>query len=762
MCMDAGNGLELARSWAERARVAIVVAAARLGSVLEAPGFEGGPAGEAWYEMLSALPLRGGLAEVLTALDEAPGGPDARQPAALVVARVFPDIRRPDAPDAHTAVSYSQAGMPRTVSAISSFVELLEGELGHLDAVMVSGAADLPSGALAACRARYVTGTDMLAAPLRRASGAVSEVAARVTRTEHQLRESMGQSAAEPGGVGLSELLDGADYMAQGGQPTSVATVLGVGSARDVAAVRRRALSLSALEIPVGVDQSCTPVGVSLSSYHRTPHVLVVGEAGAGKSVLLRGMALAAAATRPPHRLALVLVDTAGAGTFTELAGLPHVLTLVDGLGEDVRRDRLESALLGEVSRRLRLLATNGVTTADQYRALDFPAPTGDREPLPSLLIVVDTVDALDRNRARAMRTLLAELAAFHDRLDVHLLISATDYRCDDWQAVAGYRIGLRGADSTVAGTDATAQLPDGGGHGYLSHRGDTPVRFLPARGDQPPAETDRQLTTLLADQPDDRPQRRWPAGLPEQRPTLSGLLSAHPVRPPATDGLAAVPVGLVEKPFDHQVMPHRLDLAGHHALVVGDAGTDGTLSTLLHALASTHDPRHLRLLIIDTDPPRLDRLAPLPHVDAYATPGQPGSLNAALAMVTAHLESWPHATGEPLAHRVVAVGSTADLEHLDTPTLNVLRRLGGEAPATTGMHIVAAARRASDVPYWLKTPATHCYQLHLDNPRDSHYPQRQAWRTPDHPGAALVPPGLPAILAAPLLTPDPPNPHGR
>lgn len=75
----------------------------------------------------------------------------------------------------------------------------------------------------------------------------------------------------------------------------------------------------------LGLDTEGTPLLLRLNSPEVDP-VIVSGQAGAGKSSLLRGMALSLALHNSPDSLRLLLLDCAGDGTaFRGLEKLPHL-----------------------------------------------------------------------------------------------------------------------------------------------------------------------------------------------------------------------------------------------------------------------------------------------------------------------------------------------------------------------------------------------------------------------------------------------------
>ncbi len=110
------------------------------------------------------------------------------------------------------------------------------------------------------------------------------------------------------------------------------------------------------------------------------PHALVAGTTGAGKSELLRTMALGLATRHSPQRLNFLFIDYKGGAAFGPLADLPHCV----GLLTDLRgngADRTLAALRAEVHRRERVL--------EDHRASDTGDIPDAARPA-SLVVIID------------------------------------------------------------------------------------------------------------------------------------------------------------------------------------------------------------------------------------------------------------------------------------------------------------------------------------------------------------------------------------
>jgi hypothetical protein len=239
------------------------------------------------------------------------------------------------------------------------------------------------------------------------------------------------------------------------------------------------------------------------------PHLLAGGAAGSGKTELLRSVAAALAAAERPDRLALVLVDGAGAERGEGLRActdLPHVSTYLSA-SDPVRMREFAQALAAELKRRDELLdgadfgqwherrrvpavprqAEPGhvpATPADPQVRGAVRVRTRTTEPLPRLVVVVDDFDALvapalgspGRPAAGSVVRALESVARDGERLGVHL-VAATGRpertAGTDTDDAARLRIALRTEEpesaALLVAVEEPATLDDSlPGRGYL------------------------------------------------------------------------------------------------------------------------------------------------------------------------------------------------------------------------------------------------------------------------------------------------------
>ena len=168
--------------------------------------------------------------------------------------------------------------------------------------------------------------------------------------------------------------------------------------------------------------------------------LVVLGAPGSGRSTALLGVATAWAHGASPDRRHLYCCDGAG-HTLSSLVGWPHVGAVV-GIDEGARQSRLVRVLAAELHRRR------------------SPSPASGTAPRPSILVVIDDLDALlDRwgDPLDGVVDRLGALVTQGSAVDLHVALAARRSRDlpSGWHASTTHRWLLRAADATeVAGLD--------------------------------------------------------------------------------------------------------------------------------------------------------------------------------------------------------------------------------------------------------------------------------------------------------------------
>ncbi|RFU83321.1 type VII secretion protein EccCa [Streptomyces triticagri] len=618
--------------------------------------------------------------------------------------------------------------------------------------------------------------------------------------------------------------------------------LLELGDAESVDAARtwRPRSASERLRVPIGVGEGGEPVVLDLKEASQDgmgPHGLCVGATGSGKSELLRTLVLGLAVTHSSESLNFVLADFKGGATFAGMAALPHVAAVITNLADDLTLvDRMGDAIRGELNRRQELLraAGNCANVHDYERARAAGLPL---QPIPSLVVVIDEFSELLSAQPEFIE-MFVQIGRIGRSLGVHLLLASQrleEGRLRGLETYLSYRIGLRtfsAAESRAAlGVPDAYSLPNVPGSGYLTYGTDELVRFKAAyvsgthRG--PEARTDtgtaaverRPVLFTAAPVPvryatpgSDIPVHRSPSAdeealadtvldvlvrrlagsgppahqvwLPplEAPPPLDELL---PVGGPDAGGergtgpLLAVPVGVVDKPFEQRRDPLRLDFAGAEGnlQIVGgpQSGKSTLLRTVVTSFALTHAPHEVQFYALDFGGGSLSSLADLPHVGSVASRLDPERVRRTVAEVYGVLaarEEYFRAQGidsigtfrrlraegairtedQPWGDVFLVVDGwgtfRADHEGLEGAVVDLAARGLGY-----GIHVLLTASRSMEVRAGLKDHLMNRLELRLGDPMDSELDRRAAARVPTGvPGRGVTPGGLHFMAAVPRV----------
>lgn len=166
------------------------------------------------------------------------------------------------------------------------------------------------------------------------------------------------------------------------------------------------------LFVPLGLDVSGEPQGASIS---KMPHVLIAGQTGAGKSVLLNSWISTFLFRTKPEELRLILVDPKRV-ELTLYNGNPHLLTEVI-----VDSDKSISALkwtIAEMEARYREFAKARARNIESYNAIQGV------EKKPYIIFVIDELAALMSYAPGDAENLITKIAQMSRATGIHLVLA--------------------------------------------------------------------------------------------------------------------------------------------------------------------------------------------------------------------------------------------------------------------------------------------------------------------------------------------------
>jgi S-DNA-T family DNA segregation ATPase FtsK/SpoIIIE len=168
----------------------------------------------------------------------------------------------------------------------------------------------------------------------------------------------------------------------------------------------------SPLSFAIGKDIAGKPVVADLD---RMPHLLVAGQTGSGKSVMINDILTSLLYRNSPSDLKLILVDPKTV-ELTPYNDIPHLLTPVI-----TEPEKCISALkwaVAEMERRYRTLAEHKKRNIAEYNNLK------DEESMPYIVIVIDELADLMMMAARDVEALIVRIAQKARAVGIHLVLA--------------------------------------------------------------------------------------------------------------------------------------------------------------------------------------------------------------------------------------------------------------------------------------------------------------------------------------------------
>ncbi|MGP1587391.1 MAG: DNA translocase FtsK [Treponemataceae bacterium] len=173
------------------------------------------------------------------------------------------------------------------------------------------------------------------------------------------------------------------------------------------------------MSIPVVLGKDITG-GAQLLDIAKTPHLLIAGSTGSGKSVCVNSLILSILYKRSPQEVKLILIDP----KVVELKlynDIPHLLTPV--ITEPKRAFQSLQYCLCEMERRYACLDGMGVRDISSYnrRIIERNIAT---EKLPHIVVVIDEFADLMATTGKELESTIARLAAMSRAVGIHLVLA--------------------------------------------------------------------------------------------------------------------------------------------------------------------------------------------------------------------------------------------------------------------------------------------------------------------------------------------------
>ncbi|MBP8591321.1 DNA translocase FtsK [Candidatus Shapirobacteria bacterium] len=246
--------------------------------------------------------------------------------------------------------------------------------------------------------------------------------------------------------------------------------------------------SKSRLTVGLGLDVSGQVVAADIG---KMPHVLIAGQTGAGKSVLLNAWICTLLSRATPEEVKMILIDPKRV-ELTQYEGIPHLLSSVI-----VEPPKVVSALkwaTKEMDNRYKLFAEAGVRNIDDYNEkAGFAA-------LPYLVIIIDELADIMFFSPAEVETAICRLAQMARATGIHLVIATQRPSVDVLTGLIKANIPCRISFAVASMTDSRVILDTPGAEKLLG-RGDMlylpPDRAKPLRI-QGAYVSDREIKNLI------------------------------------------------------------------------------------------------------------------------------------------------------------------------------------------------------------------------------------------------------------------------
>jgi S-DNA-T family DNA segregation ATPase FtsK/SpoIIIE len=197
------------------------------------------------------------------------------------------------------------------------------------------------------------------------------------------------------------------------------------------------------LALTIGKDIAGKPVLADLS---KMPHMLIAGQTGSGKSVMINTLISSLLYRNSPSDLKLILVDPKQVemGAYNDL---PHLLSPVI-----TEPEKCISALkwaVAEMDRRLKAMSEVGRRNIQEYNTLK------ESEGMPYIVIVIDELADLMMIASRDVETLIVRLAQKARSAGIHLILATQRPSVDVITGLIKANIPARVAFTTASQVDS-------------------------------------------------------------------------------------------------------------------------------------------------------------------------------------------------------------------------------------------------------------------------------------------------------------------
>ena len=183
--------------------------------------------------------------------------------------------------------------------------------------------------------------------------------------------------------------------------------------------VMMEALKAKPYKIPMVLGKNITGDSIVID-LTKTPHLLVAGTTGSGKSVCINGLICSVLFTKSPKEVRMILVDP----KMVELSvynGIPHLLTPV--ITEPKKALKAMNFVVDEMTRRMALFSSVGAKKIEEYNEKIVEKKLA-RVKLPYIMVIVDEFADLMLTVGKELEASIKRITALARFCGIHLVLA--------------------------------------------------------------------------------------------------------------------------------------------------------------------------------------------------------------------------------------------------------------------------------------------------------------------------------------------------